>query len=235
MEPGAVVVAAALWVEARSLRWGAPAIRVLRTGMGPVHARRAAERLRIDAARRLAIAGLCGAVDPDLQPGDVLVASELRREGATPIALETERMERALACLGVRSKTGVLHSTEGFVRGARRGELFREGVAAVDMESAWLAEAAEGRPLAVLRVVVDSPKRELLRPSMLRDGFHALRVLRAVAPALQIWATGIMDADAFRSRPAREVRWTAPKLDVIPSALQQYHQVAEARTTSITC
>jgi 4-hydroxy-3-methylbut-2-enyl diphosphate reductase len=233
MEPGAVVVAAALWVEARTLRSGAPAIRVLRTGMGPAHARRAAERLRIDPARHLAIAGLCGAADPELQPGDVLVASELRRVGASNIVLETERMERALACLGVRSKTGVLHSSEGFVRGARRGELFCEGVAAVDMESAWLAEAAAGRPLAVLRVVVDTAQRELLRPSMLRDGFHALRVLRTVAPALQIWATGVMDADAFRRRRALEAPWVGGTLDVAPSALQQ-QCVAAARPKPFT-
>jgi 4-hydroxy-3-methylbut-2-enyl diphosphate reductase len=213
MEPNAVVVAAALWVEARCLRWGAPAIRVLRTGMGPASARRAAERLRIDSARRVAIAGLCGAVDPELKPGDVLVASELRRVGATPMALET---------------------ADGFVRGARRGELFREGVAAVDMESAWLAEGAVGRPLAVLRVVVDTPKRGLLRPGMLRDGLHALRVLRTVAPALQIWATGIMDADAFRSRPAREARWVPSKLDVVPSALKQHPQLSEPRTAAST-
>jgi 4-hydroxy-3-methylbut-2-enyl diphosphate reductase len=220
VEHCAVVVAAAMWLEARALRSGAPAVRVRRTGMGPARSRRAAESLRLDPARRLAVAGLCGALDPDLEPGDVLVASELRRVGATPIALETERMERALACLGVRCKTGVIHSAEGFVRGARRGELHREGVAAVDMESAWLAEAAAGRPLAVLRVVVDTPKREILRPAIVRDGIHALRVLRTVAPALQIWATGIMDVDAFRNRGVREIPWAAAGLDVAPSALQ---------------
>jgi hypothetical protein len=40
----------------------------------------------------------------------------------------------------------------------------------------------------VLRVVSDGPGHELFRPSILVNGFRALRALRAAAPALITWA-----------------------------------------------
>ena len=64
-----------------------------------------------------------------------------------------------------------------------------EGVLAVDMESAWLSPAAAGRPFAVVRVVLDTPAREIYRPlATLVGGLRAWRVLRRLAPALAHWA-----------------------------------------------
>jgi hypothetical protein len=57
------------------------------------------------------------------------------------------------------------------------------------MESAWLAEAAIGRPLSVVRVVVDAPGTGFHPLSMLRDGWRALALLRKLAPALVGWAS----------------------------------------------
>jgi hypothetical protein len=78
------------------------------------------------------------------------------------------------------------------VRGAERGRLHAQGAIAADMESASLA-AAVGRPahVAVLRVVVDSPGRELARPGIVVDGPRALRILRRAAPALADWAAAV--------------------------------------------
>jgi 4-hydroxy-3-methylbut-2-enyl diphosphate reductase len=57
------------------------------------------------------------------------------------------------------------------------------------MESVWLAPAAAGRPFAVLRVVLDTPERELSRPlATLTGGLAAWRALRRAAPALALWA-----------------------------------------------
>ena len=77
------------------------------------------------------------------------------------------------------------------MRGAERFALAGEGVLAVDMESAWLAPAATGRPFAVLRVVLDTPAREIYRPlATLAGGLTAWRALRRAAPALALWARG---------------------------------------------
>ncbi|HEY5167810.1 MAG TPA: hypothetical protein VIK03_00225, partial [Thermoleophilia bacterium] len=70
-----------------------------------------------------------------------------------------------------------------------RKVLAGQGALVVDMESAWLAPAAEGRPFAVLRVVLDTPAREIYRPlATLGGGLAAWRALRRAAPALALWA-----------------------------------------------
>jgi 4-hydroxy-3-methylbut-2-enyl diphosphate reductase len=59
---------------------------------------------------------------------------------------------------------------------------------AVDMESLWLADAAGERPFVVLRVVLDTPSWELLRPGIVLDSLRALATLRRIAPALETWS-----------------------------------------------
>jgi 4-hydroxy-3-methylbut-2-enyl diphosphate reductase len=89
----------------------------------------------------------------------------------------------------VRVRVGPLVSADHVVRGPERAALAAEGALAADMESAWLAPAAAGRPLAVLRVALDTPERELHRPlATLAGGFTAWRALRRAAPALALWA-----------------------------------------------
>jgi 4-hydroxy-3-methylbut-2-enyl diphosphate reductase len=88
-----------------------------------------------------------------------------------------------------RVHVGPVASADHLVHGAERGELARRGAVAVDMESAWLAPAAAGRPFAVLRVVLDTPAREIWRPlATLAGGVAAWRALRRAAPALALWA-----------------------------------------------
>jgi hypothetical protein len=79
------------------------------------------------------------------------------------------------------------------------------------MESAFLAAAGLARSrdrgwaglFAVLRVVVDAPGRELLRPGTALDALRALRALRHAAPALADWAAGA--AETMRSTIPKEV------------------------------
>lgn len=96
----------------------------------------------------------------------------------------------ALTALGIeRIRVGPVVSVDHLVSGPERGLLAAEGALAVDMESAWLAPAAAGRPFAVLRVVLDTPDRELYRPlATLAGGLAAWRVLRRATPALTLWA-----------------------------------------------
>ena len=59
---------------------------------------------------------------------------------------------------------------------------------AADMESAQLATAADGRPLAVIRAISDIGDRPLLHPRTVTGGLAALRSLRAAGPVLDRWA-----------------------------------------------
>ena len=199
-----LVVAAPLRLEASALRRGASGLRVLRSGAGPARARRAAEALRRDAAAAVLVAGVCGALDPTLEPGDVLVASELREPEGRVRALDYDALYEALASLGLRVRVGAIVGSDHVVRGPERARLFETGARAVDMESPWLAAAAGERPFGVVRVVVDGPEYELLRPAALGRGLRALRTLSALAPGLQRWAAQVAP-DAPVSAPAPSV------------------------------
>jgi 4-hydroxy-3-methylbut-2-en-1-yl diphosphate reductase len=74
--------------------------------------------------------------------------------------------------------------------GERRAELHAGGAIAVDMESVWLADAARERPFGVVRVVLDSPRHELMRPQAIGGALRAARALRRVAGALHELAPG---------------------------------------------
>jgi 4-hydroxy-3-methylbut-2-enyl diphosphate reductase len=193
MNPGSVgtslVVAAPLRVEALALRRGAAGLRVVRTGMGPARARRAAQTLAEDAASALAIAGVCGALDASLVPGDVFVADALLGpDGSLVRRIDAQPLCAALAARGIAAQVGALIGVEKLARGYDRAALLALGARAVDMESPWLAAGAGDRPLAVLRVVSDGPGHELWSPGIVKNGLVALRSLRDAAPALADWA-----------------------------------------------
>ena len=186
----ALLVYAPLQVERLAVRRALPDARVVSCGLGAARARRAAAAAPPPAA--VAVAGLCGAVDPGLRAGDVVVASEVRGpEGVVPCS--TAGLVAALAALGVAPvHVGPIASTRRVVYGPRRRALAAQGVLAADMESAWLAAAAGGAPFAVLRVVLDTPAREIYRPlATLSGAVRAWLALRRAAPALASWAAGL--------------------------------------------
>jgi 4-hydroxy-3-methylbut-2-enyl diphosphate reductase len=203
----ALCIAAALRVEAWALRRVVTGARVVRTGMGPRRSLRALARLRAEPAAALAVAGVCGALDARFAPGDVLAASALLGPDGERIALDAAPLVAALARIGIAAHPAVIAGVPTLAAGGRRGALRARGADAVDMESFWLAGAAAGRPFAVLRVVLDGPRRELWRPDLPLRTFAVLRRLRAAAPALATWAADAAGAAPaptvfFRGRPA---------------------------------
>jgi len=88
---------------------------------------------------------------------------------------------------GLRAHTGTILCVAKIMNPDERRALEGDGVLAVDMESAWLAEAADGRPLAVLRVVLDTAGRSVFDPRTVVAGVHALRALRRAAYGLVEW------------------------------------------------
>jgi len=199
-----LLVLCPLRVEALAIRSALPAVPVRRTGMGRDRILARAAEHKADPADAVAIAGFCGAVDPDLRPGDVVVATELRSaEGSTPCASAAALVD-PLRRLGISAQLGPVFSSPRLLGPAERAELGRSGVVAVDMESYWLAEAAQGRPLAVLRVVVDRAGRRLLDPRTVVAGVRALSSLRRTAPALVDWV------EAFSGEPPAEQLRFAP-------------------------
>jgi len=180
-----LLVLTPLRIEAHAVRRAAPGVAVLHTGMGPRRSAAAASMAARHPARAVAVMGFCGGLDPELEPGDLVVAEELRGADA-PFACDSSVagfLERA----GLRTRRGPLVSVAKLAHGPERRRLAADGSIAVDMESAWLAPAAAGRPFAALRAVVDTPSRELLRPGTVSSGITAYRALGRAASALSGW------------------------------------------------
>jgi 4-hydroxy-3-methylbut-2-enyl diphosphate reductase len=180
---------------ARSVARGA---RVYRTGMGPVRARAAAAALLREPADRLVVLGFCGGLEEESEPGEVIVADEVRADprrearganGQQPWhCAGSAQLAAALSGRGLAIRRGPLVSVSRLVLGEQRKALLESGAIAVDMESLWLAEGAGGRPFGVVRIVLDSPSHELLRPAAAVGAVRAGRALREAAAALRDWA-----------------------------------------------
>lgn len=196
--PTRLLIAAPLRIEALLVRAGAPRAHVHRTGMGPARARQAGSMLREAPGDALLVLGFCGGLDAQSRPGEVIVADELLDdprpgagerggEGGRPASLNADSLAATLAARGLAPRRGPLVSVARLALGEQRSELHEAGAIAVDMESLWLAAGAGTRPLGVVRVVLDSPSHELLRPGAAVGALRAARALRQVALALGDW------------------------------------------------
>ncbi len=188
-----LLIAAPLRVEAALISWGARGVRVRKTGMGPARSKAAAGALACQQADALLVLGFCGGLDDGSVPGEVIVAEELAAasdEGhpEAPIALAAAgELLTLLAGRGMKVRSGRIACVSRLALGERRRELHAEGAIAVDMESLWLAAAAGERPCGVVRVVLDSPSHELLRPQAAAGALRAASALRKVASSLHEW------------------------------------------------
>jgi 4-hydroxy-3-methylbut-2-enyl diphosphate reductase len=202
-----LLIAAPLAVEAMAVRSGAPGVRVVRTGMGPRRAARAAARIEREPADVIAVAGVCGALDPSFEPGDLVVASTLIGPDRARIELSSAGLAAALERAGLRVHSGAIACVARLSDGQPRAELARRtGACAVDMESIWLAPAAAGRPFVVLRAVSDGPRHAFWRPAIVTQGLAALRSLRKAAPVLAAWAAEVSLSPAPIPSPAPALR-----------------------------
>jgi len=186
-----MLIAAPMSLEALLIRSAAGGTRVRRTGMGPHRARAAARALRDEPGEALLVLGFCGGLDDQSRPGDVVVASEVLAavdEGHRPDRVACAgvgELVGALTRAGLRVRSGPIVCVSRLALGERRAQLRAGGALAVDMESVWLAAGAAGRPFGVVRVVLDSPSHELLRPQAPLGVVRAARALRqATAAAL---------------------------------------------------
>jgi 4-hydroxy-3-methylbut-2-en-1-yl diphosphate reductase len=202
-----LLVAAPLRLEALAIKAGGKRLRIHKTGMGPARSHAAIPRLRNDPAAGLAVMGVCGGLDDRCEPGDVVIADELldgeREEHSDvgvgesseaadadqPVRLacpSAEPLAEALQRRGIAVRKAAVVSVAHIAHGEKRVELRERGGVVVDMESAWLAAGAGDRPFAVIRVVADTPSREVTRPLLtLAGAARAALSLRRVAAVLE--------------------------------------------------
>ena len=189
-----------LRLEAAAARRGARGATVVRTGMGPERARRFATGrnaatpavggqalpARVPPRRAAAVVlGLAGATCDSSAPGDVIVAEAVHGPGRPrlPDGEVAEAVESHLTEAGLAVRRGGLCSVERPARGPERDSLRGAGALAADMESWWLMEA-DPAPLAVVRVICDTPTAELVRFSLPWRVRRALLVISRIAATL---------------------------------------------------
>jgi 4-hydroxy-3-methylbut-2-enyl diphosphate reductase len=184
------LVAVPLRLEALAIRAGAHGLRIHKTGMGRARSHAAVAKLQSDPAAALVVMGVCGALDEGCEPGDVVIAEQLldgEQSADERLACPSaEPLAEALERRGIAVRRGGVVSVAHIAHGEKRVELRERGAIVVDMESAWLAAGARGRPFAVIRVVADTPSREVTRPLLTLAGAgRAALSLRRVASAFE--------------------------------------------------
>jgi 4-hydroxy-3-methylbut-2-enyl diphosphate reductase len=184
--------------------------------------------------RAVAVAGVCGSLDPAVRPGAVVVASEVMvlvgsDAGSDAMTRTVARcpsaplLARELQRAGLTVHVGPILSVGRLADGRDRQRLRRTGAVAVDMESAWLAEAAAGRPFAVVRAVSDAPGAELSNPvAAVTGGTRALLVLRRIGPALLRWAFAAGSRRVLLAGPRSFCAGVERAIEIVERALDRH-------------
>ena len=191
------------------------------TGYGPRRASAREAALREEPFAALAVAGTGGGLPADLRPGDLVVASEVTDGNRVIRCASAELLAGELRRAGLRVRVGRVVTVDHLVRGTERERLAATGALVADMESAVLAGAADGRPLAVVRAVSDTPDRPLVSPGALGGGLAALRSLRAAAPALARWAAAAGQRQVLLAGPRSFCAGVERAIEIVERALDQ--------------
>jgi 4-hydroxy-3-methylbut-2-enyl diphosphate reductase len=194
VQAGELLVVAPMRIEAVLISSATRRAVVRKTGMGPRRAKAAAGELAGEGASAMLVLGFCGGLDATSVPGEVIVAGDVYAARDEDHAEErvrcdlTHQLVQRLTGRGLKVRVGDVVCVSRLALGERRAELHADGAIAVDMESVWLAAGAGGRPFGVVRVVLDSPEHELMRPRAAVGALRAALALRRVAGALHEWA-----------------------------------------------
>ncbi|HEX5300149.1 MAG TPA: 4-hydroxy-3-methylbut-2-enyl diphosphate reductase, partial [Streptosporangiaceae bacterium] len=205
-------------VEARAIRHGLRASenppRVLRTGYGTRRAADRAGELKADSFGQLVVMGVGAGLTADLSPGDLVVATEAGLATCPSAPLLAGELRRA----GLNVRTGRVTTVDHLVRRAERAALAADGTLLADMESAPLAAAAGGRPVAVIRAVSDTQDHPVA--GIVSGGLAALRALRAAAPVVERWAAACAPRQVLLAGPRSFCAGVERAIEIVERALE---------------
>jgi 4-hydroxy-3-methylbut-2-enyl diphosphate reductase len=196
---------------------------VIRTGYGTTRAAQQAGRLSHDPFGQMMIMGVGGGLSTDLSPGDLVVGTEVGPgvgpEMGTVTCASAPILAGELRRAGLPARTGRITTVDHLVRRAGRAKLAAEGWLLADMESAPLAAAAHGRPVAVIRAVSDTPHRPLA--GIVSGGLAALRSLRAAAPVAQRWAAACGTRQVLLAGPRSFCAGVERAIEIVERVLER--------------
>jgi 4-hydroxy-3-methylbut-2-enyl diphosphate reductase len=189
---------------------------VVRTGRGTGEPRRGA----------VLVAGVAGALDEDLRPGDLVVATEVwsgeDAAGTRVLCPAAPILAGDLRRSGLRVRTGPVVTVDGIVdRPSDRRRLADTGAVAVDNESARLGSSDVGGTV-VVRAVVDTPDRPLLRPGTPVRGISALASLWRAAPVIDAWAAAVAEREVLLAGPRSFCAGVERAIEIVERALERF-------------
>lgn len=171
------LIAVALGFEARAVKAGWSDADVAVVGM------RARNLERVAAHDGLVVLlGFGGGLRPGQRPGDVVVGTDVRNRDLHVHLPRAREAREALRRAGIAASSGIVWCSDVIVHGAARAKL-ADVASVVDMESAPLLGACSPDRFIVVRVLVDTPQRGLVRASVL-NGRRAKRALSSASAAL---------------------------------------------------
>jgi len=190
-------------------------------GAGANRARRAGVELaaKLDEHTAVALVGVAGGLAPELVPGDLVIASELRNTEST-----TSRNLPAAALLAAEFRrdhlpvhTGPLITSPRYVSSGERVGLAASGALAVDMESAWVMDYLPRNPLVVVRSISDTSTR-----GPMRGGIRALGSLSTVRGPLQRWARACGKHEIILASPRSFCAGVERAIETVERALELF-------------
>ena len=218
-ESDPLLLLAPLRIEARAIRRGlrnlAEPPAVTRTGYGTTRAAQQAGRLSHDPFGQMMIMGVGGGLSTDLSPGDLVVGTEVGAVTCESAPILVGELRRA----GLPARAGRIATVDHLVRRAERAKLAAEGWLLADMESAPLAAAADGRPVAVIWAVSDTPHHPLA--GIVSGGLAALRSLRAAAPVAQRWAAACGTRQVLLAGPRSFCAGVERAIEIVERVLER--------------
>jgi 4-hydroxy-3-methylbut-2-en-1-yl diphosphate reductase len=218
-EPGTLLLCAPLRIEARAILRGLRAStnppEIVRTGYGTARAAQQADQLSRRPFGRMMIMGVGGGLSTDLSTGDLVVGTEVGAVTCASAPLLAGELRRA----GLPARTGRITTVDHLIRRSERASLAADGMLLVDMESAPLAAAADGRPVAVIRAVSDTPHRPLA--GIVSGGLAALRSLRAAAPVAERWAAACGTRQVLLAGPRSFCAGVERAIEIVERVLER--------------
>jgi len=150
------------------------------------------------------------------------VASEVRGDGIAVACPAAPLLAGALRRAGLTVHVGPLATQARLARGQGLATLAMSGVLAVDMETAVVAENAGSRPFVAVRVVSDTAAQPLTRPSIVRNGYRALRTLSRAATVVEQWVAAAGPRTLRLAAPRSFCAGVERAIDIVERALDRY-------------
>lgn len=173
----APLIAVALGFEARAVKAGWPDADIAVIGM------RARNLDRVGGHDGpVLLLGFGGGLRAGQRPGDIVVGTDIRDRDSHVRLPKAREARESLRRAGLAASSGTIWCSDVIVHGAARAKL-AEFASVVDMESGRLLAACGADRLVVVRVLVDTPQRGLVRASVL-NGRRAKRALSSASAAL---------------------------------------------------